>query len=91
MMNPSGIRLGTPALTTRGFVEKDFEQVANFLTRVVEIGLEMQKDHPEVKKVVDFEKLFEKNEKLQKLKQEVEDFAKKFPMPGFDVQKEFNN
>ena len=90
-MNPSGIRLGTPALTTRGFVEKDFEQVANFLTRVVEIGLEMQKDHPEVKKVVDFEKLFEKNEKLQKLKQEVEDFAKKFPMPGFDVQKEFNN
>lgn len=29
--NPSGIRLGTPALTTRGFVEKDIEQVAKFI------------------------------------------------------------
>lgn len=29
--NPSGIRLGTPALTTRGFMEKDIEKVAEFI------------------------------------------------------------
>ena len=26
-MTPGGLRLGAPALTSRGFVEKDFEQV----------------------------------------------------------------
>lgn len=32
-LNPSGIRLGTPALTTRGLVEKDIEQVVEFIHR----------------------------------------------------------
>lgn len=31
--NPSGIRLGTPALTTRGFVEKDIDEVVNFIDK----------------------------------------------------------
>jgi glycine hydroxymethyltransferase len=31
----SGIRLGTPALTTRGFKEDDFRQVAEFIDRVI--------------------------------------------------------
>lgn len=26
-LNPSGIRMGSPALTSRGFIEKDFDQV----------------------------------------------------------------
>ena len=30
-MDPSGIRLGTPALTTRGFKEKEMEQVAEMI------------------------------------------------------------
>jgi glycine hydroxymethyltransferase len=89
MMNPSGIRLGTAALTTRGFVEADFEKVGEFLSKVVEIGLELQNENPDAKLVVDFEKLFEKNEKVEKLRSDVENFAKKFKMPGFDVN-EFN-
>lgn len=32
-MNPSGIRLGTPALTTRGFIETDIEKVVDFIDR----------------------------------------------------------
>lgn len=32
-LNPSGIRLGTPALTTRGLEEKDIEQVVDFIHR----------------------------------------------------------
>lgn len=31
----SGIRLGTPALTTRGFKEDDFRQVADFIDKVI--------------------------------------------------------
>lgn len=30
-LNPSGIRLGTPALTTRGFIEEDIEKVADYI------------------------------------------------------------
>lgn len=30
-LNPSGIRLGTPALTTRGLVEEDMDTVADFI------------------------------------------------------------
>ena len=30
---PGGVRIGTPALTTRGFTEKDFERVADLFDR----------------------------------------------------------
>lgn len=30
---PGGVRIGSPALTTRGFVERDFVRVADFLDR----------------------------------------------------------
>jgi len=35
---PSGIRIGTPAMTTRGFKEKDFEKVAEWIDRVIKGG-----------------------------------------------------
>ncbi|MFC7072103.1 serine hydroxymethyltransferase [Halovenus rubra] len=33
--NPSGIRIGTPALTTRGFEEEAIREVADLITRIV--------------------------------------------------------
>mmetsp|Transcript_27020 Transcript_27020/g.29103 ORF Transcript_27020/g.29103 Transcript_27020/m.29103 type:complete len:509 (+) Transcript_27020:47-1573(+) len=41
-INPGGVRLGTPALTTRGLDEKDFDQVAEFLHRGSEIAIKIQ-------------------------------------------------
>jgi len=35
-MNPNGVRIGTPAITTRGFKEPQAEQVAAFIKRVAE-------------------------------------------------------
>lgn len=32
---PGGVRLGSPALTSRGFVEADFDKVAEFVERCV--------------------------------------------------------
>ena len=34
--NPSGLRLGTPAITTRGFKEPEAQQVAAFISKVAE-------------------------------------------------------
>lgn len=33
-LNPGGVRIGTPAMTSRGLKEKDFEQIADFLNEV---------------------------------------------------------
>ncbi|MFH0779775.1 MAG: serine hydroxymethyltransferase [Parcubacteria group bacterium] len=35
-MDPSGIRIGTPAMTTRGFKEKDFELVADLIAKTLD-------------------------------------------------------
>ena len=41
-MSPSGVRLGTPALTSRNFKEADFVKVADHLHRCVQIALQVQ-------------------------------------------------
>ena len=38
-MNPGGLRLGAPALTSRGFKEDDFRAVADFLEEAVQISI----------------------------------------------------
>jgi len=77
---PGGIRLGTPALTTRGFTEADFEKVAEFLHRVVTIASAVQEKTG--KKLVDFVAALETNEELKVVKKEVEEFSQKFAFPG---------
>ena len=37
-MVPSGLRVGTPALTSRGFIEEDFVQVAEYIERWVAVS-----------------------------------------------------
>mmetsp|Transcript_9757 Transcript_9757/g.29351 ORF Transcript_9757/g.29351 Transcript_9757/m.29351 type:complete len:498 (+) Transcript_9757:164-1657(+) len=82
---PGGIRIGTPALTTRGFVERDFVRVADFLDRGVKIAQRLKKSTPGDGKLRAFAAhLKEQSEdsEIVQLKQEVEEFASSFPMPG---------
>jgi glycine hydroxymethyltransferase len=44
-LNPSGIRIGTPAITTRGFKEKDMFYLADILSRVIKVGTIIQSNH----------------------------------------------
>ncbi|PXF45152.1 Serine hydroxymethyltransferase 4 [Gracilariopsis chorda] len=84
-LNPGGVRLGTPALTSRGFTEDDFRKVADFLDRGVKIGLKIQENTG--KKLVDFKPRLENHPELESLRRDVEAFASTFDIPGFDAQK----
>lgn len=78
--SPGGVRLGTPALTTRGFKESDFVKVADFIHAGLQIGLEIQKHSGP--KLVDFKPSLKNNSDLETLRREVESFATSFAMPG---------
>ena len=41
-LSPGGIRLGTAALTTRGFKENDFIVVAKLLHRLINLAIKIQ-------------------------------------------------
>merc|ERR1719331_88516 len=83
-MSPGGVRIGAPAMTSRGLKEADFEQVGEFLHRGLQLALETQKKSG--KKLVDFLKALsadkETADALKALRGEVEAWAGKFPMPG---------
>jgi len=81
---PGGLRLGAPALTTRGFKESDFEKVVDLLDKGVQLAIQAQKSTKTLKQFKAF--LLEDVEMQQQisvLKEEVQDFAKDFSMPGF--------
>jgi glycine hydroxymethyltransferase len=59
---PSGIRLGTPAITTRGLKEKDMATIAKWMKQAINNR--------------------EDEAKLNKLRNEVKQFALQFPLPS---------
>merc|ERR1712054_692240 len=52
-LSPGGVRIGTPAMTTRGCGTKEFEKIAEFLDRCCQIALKVQQEKG--KKLKDFE------------------------------------
>lgn len=81
---PSGLRLGTPAITTRGMKEKDMKKVADWINRAIE-EVKGQKFPNEKEARVEFWKKFRKgvykNKNLLKIAKEVKIFCNKFPLP----------
>ena len=83
-VTPGGVRIGTPALTTRGFTEAHFQRIAEFLHRAVVIALDIQATSG-CKTVVDFVAAFKGRADIAQLRADVNALATAFPMPGFDV------
>merc|ERR1712223_1575077 len=52
-LSPGGVRIGSPAMTTRGCTGDDFKKIALFLDRVCQIALKVQQEKG--KKLEDFE------------------------------------
>jgi glycine hydroxymethyltransferase len=82
-LTPGGVRIGTPALTTRGLVEADFRQVADFLHEAANIALVLQVTSGKLLK--DFEVAVKASPEIRALKTKVQRFVTQFPMPGFDT------
>lgn len=88
-LRPSGLRLGSPALTSRGLMEQDFKVIADFIHRGIQLTLEVQAAAGgKAATIKEFkEKLADTAfvPKLTELRDAVEAFAEKFPLPGMPV------
>jgi len=82
---PGGIRVGTPALTSRGFEEAHFEEVAEFIHRGVTIAKDINASGIG-KKLADFKSALKAQEwpAITELRSDVESFSMQFPTIGFD-------
>lgn len=83
---PKGVRIGTPAMTSRGLVEPDFKQIGDFLHRAAQLCMDMTSRLDD-----DGQKLSDRvNDKVSwdtpavlRLKEDVGHFARSFPEVPF--------
>lgn len=81
---PSGVRLGTPAMTTRGLGEAEMQQIADAMRAVADLCVTAKKaclapdDLESLKESLDTTSASE----LKKLRAEIKALAEKFPLPA---------
>jgi glycine hydroxymethyltransferase len=85
-LKPGGLRMGTPAMTTRGFGTDDFRRVADIVHRAVTITQKVDKQATEagnttVKKFNAWLGSGEEVSDIVQLRKEVEDWVGTFPLP----------
>mmetsp|Transcript_9581 Transcript_9581/g.35511 ORF Transcript_9581/g.35511 Transcript_9581/m.35511 type:complete len:509 (-) Transcript_9581:130-1656(-) len=89
---PGGIRVGSPAMTSRGMLINDFEKIAEFMDRGVQIAIKIKKDADQVsKKVADFKTFVDEHGHkygIPELRKEVQDLCTQFPTVGYTLSKE---
>lgn len=92
-MKPGGIRMGTPAMTTRGFTPSDFTRVAEIVDQAVSITVKLDKkarsnaeskgvkNPATVKAFLDYVGDGHEVPEILSMKKEVEDWVGTFPEP----------
>lgn len=80
---PSGVRIGTPLVTTRGMKEQDMEKIAHWIAQVIQYAT--KKTLPENRKewgkhIKEIKQEMQSDTELLKIRSEVTAFASKFPL-----------
>lgn len=88
---PSGVRLGTPAITTRGMKEKEMKVIGKWIADIVkEIkGFNLPDNKEErINYLRKFKENIKGNDKIKGIRKEVVELCSQFPLyPGFDILK----
>ena len=80
----SGIRLGTPAITTRGMKEREMVKIAKWMNQVIDEvkGYELPEEKDKrMEAFRQFRTQVTKNKKLASIAKEIRTFCQKFPVP----------
>ncbi len=102
-LNPGGIRLGTPAMTTRGMKEEEMKYIATLLHRIVLIGKKIQQilsnqlssssegNSNNVGKLKEFLDVIDNHKSIQQeidgMKKEIRQFSQSYILPGFPMKR----
>ena len=83
-LTPCGIRIGAPAMTSRGMGEEDFKRIAGYIDQCIKICKKVQSELPkEANKQKDFKAKVASGqvEEINALKAEIAAWAGTFPLP----------
>lgn len=84
---PSGLRLGTPSITTRGFKEEHMSKVGEWIAEVIKAVKDYNYFDDKVKRAAEIEKFRRElpaNSVISRVKKEVNEFCARFPVPGIE-------
>jgi glycine hydroxymethyltransferase len=79
--NPSGIRLGTPAITSRGFVETDIKFIADVIDCITRLTQQIQCQCSTTKLEEFINKISDFMNEINIIKNTVAQYCSKFPLP----------
>jgi len=83
-LTPGGIRIGAPAMSSRGMGEEDFKKIANYVDKCVHICKDVQSKLPkEANKQKDFKAKVASGEieEINTMRKEISAWASSFPLP----------
>ena len=83
-LTPFGIRIGAPAMSTRGMGEEDFKKIANYIDKCISMCNDIQSKLPkDANRLKDFKAKVASGEvsEINELKKEIASWAGSFPLP----------